>query len=68
MRSSLDYLIESEKFGLPQARHRVILFGIRSDLAESSWKLLAQPRRFRLKEAGRAVGVRDALAGLPPLD
>jgi DNA (cytosine-5)-methyltransferase 1 len=65
--SPLDYLIESEKFGLPQARHRVILFGIRSDLAEASWKLLAQPRRFRLKEAGRQVGVRDALAGLPPL-
>ena len=63
----LDYLIESEKFGLPQARHRVILFGIRSDLAESSWKLLAQPRRFRLKEAGRQVCVRDALADLPPL-
>lgn len=65
--SPMDYLIESEKFGLPQARHRVILFGIRSDLAESSWKLLAQPRRFRLKEAGRDVTVRDALAGLPPL-
>lgn len=65
--SPQDYLIESEKFGLPQARHRVILFGIRSDLAEAAWKLLAQPRRFRLKEAGRQVSVRDALAGLPSL-
>ena len=65
--SPQDYLIESEKFGLPQARHRVILFGIRSDLAEAACKLLAQPRRFRLKEAGRQVSVRDALAGLPSL-
>lgn len=65
--SPMDYLIQSEKFGLPQARHRVILFGIRSDSAKSAWKLLAEPNRFRLKEAGRAVGVRDALAGLPAL-
>jgi DNA (cytosine-5)-methyltransferase 1 len=28
----LDYLIESEKYGVPQCRHRVILFGVRSDL------------------------------------
>lgn len=26
-----DYLIESEKFGVPQRRHRVILLGIRAD-------------------------------------
>lgn len=62
-----DFIIESEKFGLPQARHRVILFGIRSDLAQSVWRPLDVPRRFQLKEAGWTVGVRDALAGLPPL-
>jgi len=62
-----DFIIESEKFGLPQARHRVILFGIRSDLAQSVGRLLEEPRRFRLKEAGSTVAVRDALAGLPPL-
>ncbi|MDF7800057.1 DNA cytosine methyltransferase [Pontiellaceae bacterium B1224] len=27
-----DYLIHSEKYGIPQARHRVILLGIRDDL------------------------------------
>jgi len=26
-----DYVIESESYGLPQSRHRVILFGIRSE-------------------------------------
>lgn len=28
-----DFVIKSEDFGVPQTRHRVILFGIRSDLA-----------------------------------
>lgn len=65
--SPTEYLIKSEKFGLPQARHRVILFGIRSDLAESASSVLREPGRFLLKEAGRTIGVRDALAGLPPL-
>ncbi|MEG0921751.1 MAG: DNA cytosine methyltransferase [Comamonas sp.] len=65
--SPMDYLIQSEKFGLPQARHRVILFGIRSDLAKSAWRLLGEPSKFLLKEAGRTVGVCDALAGLPAL-
>lgn len=27
-----DYIIRSEKFGIPQARHRVILLGIREDI------------------------------------
>ena len=27
-----DYIIKSENFGIPQARHRVILLGIRSDI------------------------------------
>jgi DNA (cytosine-5)-methyltransferase 1 len=30
-----DYLIQSEKFGVPQKRHRVILLGIREDVAVS---------------------------------
>lgn len=27
-----DYLIESEKYGIPQSRHRIILLGIREDI------------------------------------
>ena len=39
-----DYLIKSEEFGIPQKRHRVILLGIRDDLAirPSSLKPSAQ--------------------------
>lgn len=28
----MDYLIQSEQYGVPQARHRVILLGVRSDV------------------------------------
>jgi len=28
-----DYIIQAEEYGIPQARHRVILIGIRSDIA-----------------------------------
>ena len=34
-----DYVIEAERFGVPQSRHRVILFGIRSDLADATEEL-----------------------------
>jgi DNA (cytosine-5)-methyltransferase 1 len=53
-----DYLIAAENFGVPQRRHRVILLGVRSDLAVPSGASL------RLSEA---PAVRDVLADLPPL-
>ena len=31
-----DYVIEAEKFGIPQKRHRVILLGVREDLCDGS--------------------------------
>jgi DNA (cytosine-5)-methyltransferase 1 len=62
-----EFLIESEKYGLPQTRHRVILFGIRSDLAASGERLLAQPGRFALKPSTKQIGVSGALAGMPAL-
>lgn len=63
----LDYLIESEKFGVPQCRHRVILFGVRSDLAQATPALTREPGRFQLKPAARKVSVDAALGGLPRL-
>jgi DNA (cytosine-5)-methyltransferase 1 len=37
-----DYVIEAEKFGVPQKRHRVILLGVRSDLCNwSRWPSLS---------------------------
>lgn len=51
-----DYIIESERFGIPQTRHRVILLGVRSDLAHKESGLLT--------ESGR-VSVKQVLGGLP---
>ena len=52
-----DFLIESEKYGVPQTRHRVILLGVRSDLAHHPSALLAQSKGL--------VTVGQVLAGLP---
>ncbi|MCZ7558535.1 MAG: DNA cytosine methyltransferase [Bacteroidia bacterium] len=51
-------LIRSEEYGIPQARHRVILLGIRDDCSGVTPKqLLSQPR----------VSVASVIASLPPL-
>ena len=63
----LDYLIESEKFGVPQCRHRVILFGVRADVAESMPSHAREAGKFKLKASSRRVSVEAALSGLPPL-
>lgn len=35
-----DYVIRAEEYGVPQRRHRVILFGVRSDLAHLDSRVL----------------------------
>jgi DNA (cytosine-5)-methyltransferase 1 len=62
-----DYVIEAEDFGIPQSRHRVILFGIRSDVAEATTALQAHPRWFLMKKSNAKVPVNAAIAGLPAL-
>ena len=62
-----DYVIEAEDYGIPQNRHRVILFGIRTDVAEATPALRERPESFLLRKAGSKVGVSAALAGLPEL-
>ncbi len=52
-----DYIIRAERYGIPQARHRVILCGIREDIDTIP----------ELLNPGPAVSVNDALLGLPPL-
>lgn len=54
-----DYLIRSELYGIPQARHRVILLGIRKDY---STKIPNQ-----LKKCNIPVTVKDVLSGLPKI-
>ncbi len=61
-----DFVIKAENFGIPQSRHRVILFGIRSDVAKSVPDLVNRPERYSLEQAPR-INARDVLDGLPPL-
>jgi len=54
---SKDFVIQSEKYGIPQSRHRVIILGIRTDL-------LSGEAPDRLKEE-KQVPLSKVLAGLP---
>lgn len=63
----LDYVIEADNHGIPQSRHRVILFGIRSDLAIATPALTENPEHFLLAKVKNKVGVSAALSGLPAL-
>lgn len=55
---SSDFIIRAEQYGVPQKRHRVILLGVRSDVASHV------PRRVLTKADG-AVTVRAALQTMP---
>lgn len=54
-----DFIITSENYGIPQARHRVILLGVKKNLSVSSFKKLEQP--------SRSINVRQTLSGLPTI-
>jgi DNA (cytosine-5)-methyltransferase 1 len=62
-----DFIIQAERYGLPQARHRVILFGVRSDVASTCPALLERPHNLVLEPSQTAFTVEQALSGLPPL-
>lgn len=62
-----DFIIHSERYGVPQSRHRVILFGIRSDVATRATMRAKASSRYALKPSEGQVSVAQALAGLPPL-
>lgn len=62
-----DYVIQSENYGIPQCRHRVILFGIRADVVEKTPDLKTNPRMFLLKKDFPKVNVETALSGLPAI-
>jgi DNA (cytosine-5)-methyltransferase 1 len=53
-----NFILRSEDYGVPQARHRVILLGIRDDIGDEDFT--------RLKEEAETT-VRLALNGLPDL-
>lgn len=56
---SKDFVIQSEKYGIPQSRHRVIILGIRTDF-------LSDEVPDRLEEE-KQVPLSKILAGLPRL-
>lgn len=45
------YIIRAENHGIPQARHRLILVGIRSDIAIEPAKLTVRPEKVRMWKA-----------------
>lgn len=55
-----DFIVRAEAFGIPQKRHRVIIIGIRSDLADRA--ALAE-----VAVAGNARTVGRTILNLPPL-
>lgn len=55
-----NFIIHAEKFGIPQARHRVILLGVRKDV------LTGRPID-RLQQAKTWIDVEQALVDIPPL-
>lgn len=60
-----DFVIRAEDFGVPQARHRVIIVGIRADVMDA-----AQPRVLLPLMSGqidRPAKVEDVIDGLPKL-
>lgn len=57
-----DFLVRAEEFGVPQARHRVIIVGIRSDLLDE----ISTPVQTREGNSVNA-SVLDVLQNMPPL-
>ena len=53
-----DFVIKSEEYGIPQARHRVILLGVKKGLINSYPEMLGKEM---------SVSTQNVLEGLPPL-
>lgn len=55
-----DFVVRTEEFGVPQRRHRVIIVGIRADLAEKA-------AGAAIWVSGPARSVSDVIESMPPL-
>jgi DNA (cytosine-5)-methyltransferase 1 len=53
-----SFIVEAERYGIPQARHRVIILGVRADVRYDGDK--------QLRKAGE-LQVKDAIGGMPRL-
>jgi DNA (cytosine-5)-methyltransferase 1 len=45
------FIVRAEEFGIPQARHRVILLGIREDIERTPCRLVPSKKQFKVKDA-----------------
>lgn len=59
---TVDYVVRAEHFGVPQARHRIILLGVREDCLRGSFRA---PKA--IARASGPVAVSDVMDGLPRL-
>ena len=50
-----DYIIEAERFGIPQARHRVVICGIRRDVIEKAGSI-GRPVRMQPPTVQEVIG------------
>lgn len=57
-KNSSDFLIRAENYGIPQARHRVILLGVREDLGRVPQTI---------EQLQKQVTVEEVLTDLPPV-
>lgn len=55
---SINFVVQSESHGLPQARHRVMLLGVREDISDREHMPLVRQGQ---------VSVRDAISDLPQI-
>lgn len=61
-RRHMDFVVRAEDFGVPQARHRVIIVGLRADVAARATR-----HPIRGERSGPAATVRHVLEGLEEL-
>lgn len=59
-----DFIVRAEDHGVPQSRHRVIIVGIRADIARDLDGLV---EAALIPKADRTVTVQDVLKGMPRL-
>jgi DNA (cytosine-5)-methyltransferase 1 len=62
---AFDFVVRAEDHGIPQSRHRVIIVGIRADIAAALDE--SQITAALLPQSQSPVAVRDVLKGMPRL-
>src|SRR5262249_13021959 len=56
-----DFVVRAEEFGVPQRRHRVIIVGVRSDLASRAWSAEVPATSEKPRSVVDAIGDMPAL-------